>query len=34
MFIEEFSIDRGIGSIGGEGYDEFSEDERFLALGC
>jgi hypothetical protein len=34
MFIREVSIGRGTGSIGGEGHDKFSEDERFLALGC
>ena len=34
MFIGEVGIDGGTGSIRGEGCDEFSEDERFLSLGC
>ena len=34
MFIGEVGIDEGTGSIGGEGCDEFGEDEKFLALGC
>jgi hypothetical protein len=34
MFIGEVGIDGGTSSIGGEGYDKFDEDERFLALGC
>jgi hypothetical protein len=33
MFIGEVSINGGTGSIRGEGHDNFSEDERFLALG-
>jgi hypothetical protein len=34
MFIGEVSIDRGTGSIRGEGHDKFGEDESFLSLGC
>jgi hypothetical protein len=34
VFIGEIGIDGGTGSIGWEGCDKFSEDERFLALGC
>jgi hypothetical protein len=34
MFIGEFGIDGGIGSIRMERCDEFGEDERFLALRC
>ena len=34
MFIGEVGIDRGNGSIRGEGCDEFGKDERFLSLGC
>jgi hypothetical protein len=34
MFIGEVDIDGATGSIGGEGCDEFGEDESFLSLGC
>jgi hypothetical protein len=34
MFIGEVSIDRGTGSIEGEGCDAFGEDKRFIALRC
>ena len=34
MFIGEVGIDWGTGSIEGEGYDKFDEDESFLFLGC
>jgi hypothetical protein len=34
MLIREVGIDGGTGSIEGEGYDKFDEDERFLFLGC
>jgi hypothetical protein len=34
MFVGKVGIDRGTGSIRGEGCDNFSEDESFLSLGC
>jgi hypothetical protein len=34
IFIGEVGIDRGIGSIRGEGCDKFGEDESFLSFGC
>jgi hypothetical protein len=34
MFAREVDIDRGTGSIRGEGHEKFGEDESFLSLGC
>ena len=34
VFVGKVGIDRGIGGVRGEGHDEFSEFEGFLALGC